>query len=91
MTTTEQMQQLTTRIVQEALDIVRAEAEERATADEARREKNLKHGMPAGHVSQWADGVCFCKACGDRRQHVATDSPEMPSWPLYDARTRPIR
>jgi hypothetical protein len=91
MTTADQMQALTTRIVAEALDIVRAEAEQRAEADEARREKNLKHGMPAGHVSQWADGVCYCKACGDRRRQVAAYSPEMPCWPLYDAQTRPIR
>jgi len=30
-------------------------------------QKNVKHGMSRRHVSQWAKGVCYCRACMELR------------------------
>jgi len=75
MTMEEDMSAMTTRIIDEALEILRAEAEQRETADRLRQLCD--------------DTVDAAESARDRLREM-DQSPEMPSWG-YDQWTRPLR
>lgn len=75
-TATEDMTRMTNRLVEEALATLRAEAERQEIV-------NRIYNVPQ-------DALEAAKAARERLQAM-DDSPEMPSWPLYDATTRVAR